>query len=227
MLDGPAHRADGHNPQLGTIRGPYKVGGLSLRTIQEKKKKLRDKAAASNGLISQEELAKQLEAIDQQAKQGSSSKQTSLNTFFKRSRADAPSPSPPPSPKRLHTDVDHFEIPELILDCSEVEIISSDDEEIIAEGLIEGEELIDAAQEWVEILDEDMPKVIEDFHTLSLENLRKARKSKDYESELWFAALSDFYQWTPCQGQISASQRGKHVTGGLLIDDEDTYMGIQ
>jgi len=40
ILDGPAHHADGHNPQLGTARGPYKVGNLSLRIIQEKKKKM-------------------------------------------------------------------------------------------------------------------------------------------------------------------------------------------
>ena len=84
MLDGPAHHADGHNSQLGTIRCPYKVGGLSLRTIQEKKKKLKDEAAASGGLISDEELAKQLENIDQQAKQASFSKQMTLTSFLKR-----------------------------------------------------------------------------------------------------------------------------------------------
>jgi len=59
----------------------------------------------------------------------------------------------------------------------------------------------------MEVLCEDIPKVVEDFDLLALESLEKARKSKDSASELWFAALLNFYWWTLCQGCISTSHR--------------------
>ena len=74
ILDGQAHCEDGHNPQLRTVRGPCKVGGISLQTIQEKKKKMWEEAAASGGLISDADMVKQIIAVEQQTKQVSSKK---------------------------------------------------------------------------------------------------------------------------------------------------------
>jgi len=63
----------------------------------------------------------------------------------------------------------------MIEDIPDVEVISSDDEEIITDEIIEEEQQIDDAQEWIEVLCEDMPIVNEDFYSLAIENLKNAR----------------------------------------------------
>ncbi|KIJ53860.1 hypothetical protein M422DRAFT_242125 [Sphaerobolus stellatus SS14] len=228
-LDGPGHRSGGHNPQEGKSRGPYKVGGLSLRRIQEKKKKLRDTAA--DGRISDTELAKQLANIDQQAQRESSLKQQKLGSFFmKRPCASAPSPSPPSSPppskrQRVMTSPGAPPTDDIlgqsdtgVLNIAEEEIeniiiSSSEDEEEPSGEVIQQEEAVDEALEWIEVVSEDLPVIVADFQSLAEENLKTARKKGQYKSELLFVCLTDFYRWTPRQGHISVSCRVSHNHG--------------
>ncbi|KAJ7337389.1 hypothetical protein DFH08DRAFT_1014352 [Mycena albidolilacea] len=83
-LDGPMH------DQRGAQRGPYGIGGLSTRSIQEKCKKLRDDFDKGIVKITEAQLQRQLAAIKAQGSTGTSGpklKQTSISSMF----AKAPS----------------------------------------------------------------------------------------------------------------------------------------
>ncbi|KIJ46959.1 hypothetical protein M422DRAFT_249231 [Sphaerobolus stellatus SS14] len=186
-LNGPAHHADRHNPQT-----------------QEHKKKLKEDAAASDGLITGDMMAKQLEAVDPEARKPSSSQQLKIFNFLRRGHSPAPSLSAAPLPKRQHTD-NGIEMsmstldapqdtPQTVSDFEDIieNIISSDDEELLPD-IQDQEEEVDEAQKWIEVLDKDMLSTPQDFHTLTLEKLRIVCKKKIYKAELWFTSLFDFY----------------------------------
>jgi hypothetical protein len=84
---------------------------------------------------------------------------------------------------------------------------SSADEGSMTADVMEEETRVDEAQEYNEVIDEDMPRESADFEALAFERLRQARKVKHYPSEVWYASLVDFYHWSPRQGRISASKR--------------------
>ncbi|KIJ43692.1 hypothetical protein M422DRAFT_252936 [Sphaerobolus stellatus SS14] len=182
----------------------------------ERKKKLREDVAASDGLITGDILAKQLEAVDPEARKPSSSQQPKIFNFLKRGHSPAPSLSAAPLPKRQQTD-NGIEIsmstldapqdaPQTVSDLEDIikNIISSDDEELLPD-IQDQEEEVDEAQEWIEVLDEDMPSAPQDFHALTLEKLKIACKKKIYKAELWFTSLFDFYCWSTQQGYILTS----------------------
>lgn len=82
---------------------------------------------------------------------------------------------------------------------------SSDNESIVIDMgrvLEGGEKASEDAEEWVDVLGEEVNKselTFEQFETLALEGLASARKRKVYTEELLFACLADFYRWSKCQ----------------------------
>ena len=86
------------------------------------------------------------------------------------------------------------------------EAIVSEDEAAVAVDVVAEEACADEVQEYTEVIEEDMPHCLVGFRALALEHLTKARRAKNYQAEVWFACLADFYCWLPCQGRISASE---------------------
>ncbi|KAG8937564.1 hypothetical protein FRC04_010653, partial [Tulasnella sp. 424] len=73
-----------------------------------------------------------------------------------------------------------------------------------------GEKASEDAEEWVDVLGEEVNRselTFEQFETLALEGLASARKRKVYAEELLFACLADFYRWSKRQKRMSASRR--------------------
>ncbi|KIJ50339.1 hypothetical protein M422DRAFT_245597 [Sphaerobolus stellatus SS14] len=139
----------------------------------ERKKKLRDTAADRR--ISDTELAKQLANIDEQAQRESSLKQQKLGSFFmKRPHVSAPSPSPPSSPlpfkrQRVMTSPVATPTDDILRQSNagvlkkRLRISSSEDEEEPSGKVIQQEEAVDEALEWIEVVSEDLPVIMADF----------------------------------------------------------------
>ena len=97
-----------------------------------------------------------------------------------------------------------------------------EEDDIMTVDAMAEEVRVDKAQEYTEVVNEDMPSRTADFKALAREKLKEARKAKNYASEVWYASLSDFYHWTTRQGRISASNhvsrnqgRGKYFAWAL------------
>jgi len=77
------HRLDGQIDKKGGVkRGPYRVGGLSKRTVQRKKQKVRQSAEAAGRSLDHRRVIYHLEDIDAEAKCRDTLAQLSLDSFF-------------------------------------------------------------------------------------------------------------------------------------------------
>ncbi|KAK7008159.1 hypothetical protein R3P38DRAFT_3211809 [Favolaschia claudopus] len=143
--------------QQGKRRGPYGVGGLSRRSIQEKKKKLRDQFQNGELDISTEELNRQLASIDTLGTASSGSKQMTITSMFskplanKRPRALSAADSVQPSSgssKRSRTDADMVvnSTSEIVGEEEEEEGDGEEEPEKVDESELEEEEELSTEQ---------------------------------------------------------------------------------
>lgn len=130
--------------------------------------------------------------------------------------SDTPTPraeSPESIPAESDEEMETAEVSLMESDAEDDEISILSNEEIAREEdpkVLADEATADKVQEWVdvEVIDEEMQPTTLSFKILEemgMEGLRKAWKSKDYRSEVLFAALADLYGWSGRQGRMKAS----------------------
>ncbi|KAJ7016406.1 hypothetical protein C8F04DRAFT_1281500 [Mycena alexandri] len=212
--------------------GAYGVGGVAKRTVQKKKKTLRDTFNAGTLNISKDELDRQLAAIEATeapsarkpipAASGSQPTQQTLHTMFaQQKRVRAPSPDDGlqeiimPSFKHLRTDQPDPPAVELSSEESgneeeeeepEPEQVEAQAREEQGDAVVDAAILVDDIAGWVDtILDDATPQEPKELGALAAACLKVARRKKDYASEVLFTSLVNFYRWMPRLGRLRAA----------------------
>ncbi|KAJ7911238.1 hypothetical protein B0H13DRAFT_1875991 [Mycena leptocephala] len=195
--------------QKGKKRGPYAVGGMSLRSSQEKRKKLKQQSltcfkkrprapSASPDYIEIITLAAPPPAKRQRPDDASGSTVTGPSTL-------------PPLPQESDDEDEEFVANEAELG-DEVEtspdVLETEARAVQGDAAVDSIVVADEIAEWVDtILDDAAPLDPAELASLAVDGLKKARKSKDFRSTVLFAALADFYRWMPRMGRLPAPLR--------------------
>ncbi|KAJ6531450.1 hypothetical protein B0H10DRAFT_2270389, partial [Mycena sp. CBHHK59/15] len=190
----------------------YGVGGLSTRSVQAKKKKLRDEFKVGTLHISEAEL-----------------KRSSLCRYLCSQTAFAAAASGQRTIAGISSSSDSERSSDPLIEepkSSSDELAADEEEEPVPEQLEEqareehGNEVVDSIvltdniAEWVDtILDDAAPLDPKELSSLATASLKTARKAKDYRSEVLFASLADFCRWMPRMGRLRAALRVSRYHG--------------
>ncbi|KAJ7436649.1 hypothetical protein B0H11DRAFT_2109655 [Mycena galericulata] len=148
--------------------------------------------------------------------------------FANQKRARAPSPDdgieeipPLPGASFKHLKMDPPELPtEEDSSSDELGDEEEEEEEPMPEQVEEqaweehGDEVVDSiiladdiADGVDTVLDDAAPRDPKELGSLAAASLKTARKQKDYQSQVLFASLVDFYRWMPRMGRLRAALR--------------------
>lgn len=101
--------------------------------------------------------------------------------------------------------------------CSPLPSAASSTAEQTAQPLEDEQTLVAEAAKASEIIEDVLDDVVsknpQELGEMSKEGLKKARKAKDYRSEVLFASLADFYRWMPHHGRVKAASRVARLHG--------------
>ncbi|KDQ61785.1 hypothetical protein JAAARDRAFT_45287 [Jaapia argillacea MUCL 33604] len=228
QIDGLMERQGGANDKTGKRRGPYKIGGDSKQSAQRKRQKIRHKAKVKGQTVPEHKLETprfgSLSLMEMEGEESESELMEELRIQREEEESDG-------------EEGDNERESEEEGEESEREVIEGDNkrarEEDREESTTEGEGIketpmkeVDASEmrddpeevekvqeaeqvaEWVEgVLDDAAPKSPLELQILAEKGHTKARKDKDYRSEILFASLVNFYKWMPLQGRLRASLR--------------------
>ncbi|KAJ8496210.1 hypothetical protein ONZ51_g1255 [Trametes cubensis] len=230
VLDGPIDRKGGAKDKTGKKRGPYLIGGDSLRTVQRKRQKIMNVAASEGRLPTDPHVQRQLESLRQCQRQPENLQQQTLTGFFL--CRNHPSPVGAARPEQQGTMRSEGSVESesdseslLMLSESEDEVpltqtrpkpnvtselggLASSTGHTEPDGpasLIEDAERV--AEYTEDVLESSAPKTPKQLYALADDGRCKARKAQDYRSEVLFASLMDFYKWHPRQGRLRAALR--------------------
>ncbi|KAJ6632498.1 hypothetical protein B0H10DRAFT_2251958 [Mycena sp. CBHHK59/15] len=206
------------NNQQGKTQGPYGIGGLSKRSIQKKKKKLRDNFNSGLLQISEDEFKRQLASINME---GSIPAPAPAKIQLSISAMEGTDPSPESSSVAIREEEEESSAS---VESDEESSSASDESEVENEIDIAPEELEEQARqvegdmavdsivvaddiaEWIDtVLDDAAPRELDELCSLAVDCLKDARKKHNYRSTVLFAALVDFYRWMPRMGRLRAA----------------------
>ncbi|KAL1949585.1 hypothetical protein VTO73DRAFT_8466 [Trametes versicolor] len=236
MLDGPVDRRGGARDKTGKKRGPYQVGGDSIRTLQRKRQKVLEDAKRDGRGPNHPVVLRQLEAL--RARPATKQVQQTLSSFFSQTSRGGQLEA---TAGLKHEET---EVPQTITAAEVPEDEDSEDDDglltsetetedtLLADDQSAGTQLesrgspvpsshadvvdlaskaIEAAEYTEDVLETAVLKTHEQLRNMADEGRRKARKAHDYRSEVLFASLVDFYRWLPRHGRLRASLRVSRI----------------